>query len=146
MPGLVGLCLLLLALATPTLSWGQAVELLTYRDNPVTYEFTSTPNGPFVASSNPPELGTVTFERVGSSRDYIMTYTPNPGVTGVDDFRMVHWVFNGAPRVNYVDFTVTINENLLIANPDYASTVAGQLVAVDALANDISSNGIKLLE
>jgi hypothetical protein len=145
-PGLLLRSLLLIALAIPSLSWGQAIELFTYRDNPVTYAFTSTPNNPFITGADPADLGEVSFEQIGTSRDFIMTYTPDPGVTGVDQFRMVYWTWSGGPRVNYADFTVTISENLLIAHPDYAATTAGQLVAVDALANDISSNGIKMLE
>jgi hypothetical protein len=145
-PGLLVRCLLLFALAVPSLSWGQAIELLTYRDNPVTYAFTSTPNNPFITRADPADIGQVSIDRIGTSRDFVMTYTPDPGVVGVDQFRMVYWTWDRGPRVNYADFTVTISDNLLIAKPDYAATTAGQLVAVDALANDISSNGIKILE
>lgn len=137
-------CLLFCGLSSSL--WAQAVDLLTYRDAEVSYAFTSSPNGPFVANANPADNGTVEIERIGTSIDYVLTYTPDQGFTGIDNFRLVRWVIDPVPHVEFVDITVTVSPALVVAYHDYGETVAGQLVAVDVLANDISSNGTKILQ
>ncbi|MEL6972797.1 MAG: Ig-like domain-containing protein [Bacteroidota bacterium] len=132
-------------LLVPLVGWGQAVDLLTYQNTEVTYSFTSMPNSPSMPGASQPQNGTVEWVST-SSFNYQLTYTPNEGFIGTDNFRIVRWEINPAPSFTYLDITVTVAPALIDAYHDYAVTYTGQPVVVDVLANDISSNGVKLLQ
>lgn len=141
--------ILLAFLAFPLLTWGQAVELHTFQNTAVTYEFISAPNSPYVANSNPPDHGSVqieTNESTPSSYDYIFTYTPDDGFVGEDNFRIGRWEYVPFIHFSSIEVTVHVAPALIQAHHDYAATHSGETVVVDVLANDISSNGVKLLQ
>lgn len=92
-----------------------------------------------------PQNGTVTWESIASF-EYTLTYTPNEGFIGVDNFRILRWDMNPAPHYTYLDITVIVTPALIKAYHDYAVTYSDQTVVVDVLANDISSNGVKVLQ
>jgi len=140
---------ILALLLIPLLSWGQAVELFTFQNTEVTYGFTSKPNSPSISNANAPSFGTATFEAnetTSTSFDYILTYTPDLDFIGTDHFRVSRWEMNPVPQFSIIDVTVTVTPALIKAYHDYAVTEAGQTVVIDALANDISSNGVKVLQ
>lgn len=132
-------------LLVPLVGWGQAIDLLTFQNTEVGYAFSSRPNSPSMPGAFEPQNGTVEWTET-SSFNYELTYTPNDGFIGTDEFRIVRWDMNPAPHFTYLDVTVTVAPALIKAYHDYAVTYSGQPVTVDVLANDISSNGVKVLQ
>ena len=132
-------------LLVPLIGWGQAVDLLTFQNTEVGYAFTSRPNSPSMPGAFEPQNGTVEWIRT-SSFNYELTYTPNEGFIGTDAFRIVRWDMSPAPHFTYLDISVTVAPALIDAYHDYAVTYSSQTVVVDVLANDISSNGVKILQ
>lgn len=135
----------LILLLSPLLVWGQSVNLPTFQNMPVTYAFTSTPSSPSLLNAYRPQHGTVTW--TGSSNaGYTLVYTPDQDYIGTDHFRMVRWTLTPNIGYAYLDVTVTVTPALVLAYHDYAVTNMNQTVVIDVLANDLSSNGIKVLQ
>ena len=133
-------------LLLPLLSFGQVVELYTFQDAAVTYDFISRPNGPSTVGADPADNGTFDLSpntATTSNFDYIMTYTPNPGFIGIDTFKVRRW---DNFSVVTMRFMVHVSATSLKANHDYTTVRSGEAVIINVLANDISSNGIKILQ
>ncbi|WP_367389426.1 Ig-like domain-containing protein [Lewinella sp. LCG006] len=139
------LFVLLALMSLPFWGWSQSVSLLTYQNSGVNYDFTSRPNSPSLPGAFLPDNGTVELINNGNW-EYTVVYTPNEGFTGTDNFRIVRWVIDPIPAFRTVDVTVTVAPALIKAYHDYAVTYTNQPVVVDVLANDISSNGVKVLQ
>jgi hypothetical protein len=139
------LFVLLGLVSLPFWGWGQSVDLLTYQNSEVDYDFTSRPNSPSLPGAFQPDNGTVELINNGNW-EYTVVYTPNEGFTGTDNFRIVRWVIDPIPAFRTVDVNVTVAPALIKAYHDYAVTYTDQPVVVDVLANDISSNGVKVLQ
>jgi len=136
---------MLALLFLPLLGAGQAIDLITYQNTAIQYDFTSRPNSPSIPGNSQPTNGTVAWVTT-SSFHYRLTYTPNQDFTGTDHFRIVRWEVTPVPHVTYLDVSVIIAPALIRAYHDYAVTHINEPVVVDVLANDISSNGIKVLQ
>ncbi|MEZ4985506.1 MAG: Ig-like domain-containing protein [Saprospiraceae bacterium] len=92
-----------------------------------------------------PDHGTVNWVSNGSYQ-YTLTYTPDAGFIGVDEFRIIRWEISPAPHFVYLDVQVVVAPALIVAYHDYAVTAENQSITIDVLANDISSNGVKVLQ
>lgn len=127
--------------------WGQSqsVDLLTYQNSEINYDFTSRPNSPSLPGAFQPDNGTVELISNGNW-EYTVTYTPDEGFIGTDHFRIIRWVIDPIPAFRTVDVNVTVAPALIHAYHDYAVTYSNQPIVVDVLANDISSNGVKVLQ
>lgn len=138
------LSLFLALLLVPLVHWGQVTQVFleTYEDVPVSHTIVSTPNPPTRAINA--EYGTVTVLQLDPlDQTYQITYTPNLGYIGADHFRYLIWTAQGA--LQFVNFEVTVSPAIVEAKRDYAVAISGQPVAIDVLANDFSSTGIKIL-
>ncbi|MEM1215501.1 MAG: Ig-like domain-containing protein [Bacteroidota bacterium] len=140
---------LLALLLIPLWGWSQAVDLVTYQNSAISYGFSSEPNAPSIISGGQPEHGTL--EAVSNSStadpfDYVLTYTPDENFIGIDHFTISRWQLSPFPAYTLLNVTVTVAPALIQAYHDYAATYTNETVVVDVLANDISSNGIKVLQ
>lgn len=134
------LVLFVLAVAVPILSNAQTtvpVRLETYQNQPYQYNFTSSPNNPFIIQH--PANGTFAIiPYPGSS--FVGTYTPNEDFIGLDNFRIMVWNGPDPSKMEIKDVTIEVMPAEVKANPDFGYTFAETPVSLDVLANDFSSN------
>ena len=90
-----------------------------------------------VGVTRDPEHGTATANPNGT-----VTYTPTRGYTGSDTFRYAVCDFS-TPKQNCAEATVTmtVGEDVVVANPDAVTTLPGQSVTIAVRANDTTSTG-----
>ena len=93
-----------------------------------------------VAVTTPPAHGTTTVNPDGTIK-----YTPSAGYTGPDSYTyQVCDSSTPTPACSSAVVTVTVGPNVVIANPDAATTPPITPVTVDVRANDSSSTGTPL--
>jgi hypothetical protein len=114
-----------------------AIPLVTYEDVPVTYGTVSLLKPDLAVA---PSNGEITWEEDPVSF-WTLTYTPDPGFLGQDFFRILNYPVSGGFSI--LQFTVTVTEAEIIANHDYVYLASGNPIAIDVLANDYSSTGVK---
>ncbi len=75
------------------------------------------------------------------NNDMTVTYTPNAGFTGQDDF--VYGANDGNGATAYATATITVSaaNQVPVANNDQADTLPGQAVTINVLANDSDPDG-----
>ncbi len=139
LPRLLGVVLLFLL--TPLLCSAQYLDevfLETYRGNPVEYTYSSYPYNSNVMQQ--PEHGAVKLEEV-SPNNWKVTYTPNAGYMGEDEFRVSVWT-SGMPAIPSLRIVrVNVLPSKVIAKRDYATTFTDESIDLDVLTNDFSSSG-----
>lgn len=136
------LVVLLAVLLMPYRHWAQQVWLQTYENTPLAYSFQSKPNHP--NWNRQPTHGTASWV---SLPNYMrnLTYIPDTDYVGYDTMRIVRWQFTPAPHWVYLTLYVEVLQANVEAYHDYASTSMGEAVTTDVLANDFSSNGVKIM-
>lgn len=93
----------------------------------------SDPDGDALTVTTPqvsgPISGTLQLDPTG-----MFTYTPNPGVTGADQFR--YEVCDPGGKCAQANVMITINVPPVVANDDTAQTMMNTAVPINVLAND----------
>ena len=82
------------------------------------------------------------FEWIGGN-DYLMTFTPDPNVTGQVDLIIEYYdlgIFPGFPSVRYSTYRHEIKTSLVEASDEVVISGAPNVI-IDALANDSNSDG-----
>ncbi len=123
--------------------WAQYVDvggnLQTYMNETLEHEFTSILN--FSTILEEPTHGEASIQNV-NAYDRLLVYTPDEDYFGPDYLEYSYWK-------NGTIYRVLLNLQVLpaevVAKQDYASTMEGQLVTVEVLDNDFSSNGTLIL-
>jgi hypothetical protein len=132
---------LLLLLGLPILGFAQqTVKDTIFENQPYEYTFVSSPNPPSLI--NAPQYGTIGWTEV-SQFNYELTYNPDPGFTGDDEFRFLIW--QSVTSFSYWTFKIHVAPSLVTAVHDYATTMVNQPVTIDVLSNDFSSNDVFIL-
>ncbi|PHI19884.1 hypothetical protein CEQ90_10860 [Lewinellaceae bacterium SD302] len=113
------------------------IQLQTFTDEPVSHTFLSA-NTPAISMT--PENGTITVEPT-LPFTYEFTYTPDPGFNGPNESRILYFPLE-LPGFSLLRFEISVDPLILNANHDNATTLQGDPVMIDVLANDESSTGI----
>lgn len=125
--------------------WGQAIQLPVYQNVPATYSFVSTPNNPGIVTA--PTHGTATLTKknpgVPSNFEWVLTYTPNPDYIGNDFIKISY--FSSPSSLKFAAISITVEPARVTAVHDYATTSMANSVDIEVLANDFSSNGVKII-
>ncbi|GJM32274.1 MAG: hypothetical protein DHS20C18_12750 [Saprospiraceae bacterium] len=103
------------------------------------HEFTSILN--FSSILEAPDHGEASIQNI-NAYDRLLIYTPDEDYFGPDYLEYTYWK-------NGTIYRVLLNINVVpaevVAKQDYAATMEGQLVSIEVLDNDFSSNGTLLL-
>ncbi|MTB49711.1 Ig-like domain-containing protein [Lewinella sp. W8] len=127
--------LFLLLLGVSADAFGQREEMTVIKDQSATFSFLSRYE-PTVGRQ--PENGTVTMVE-DPIFNYTLTYTPDPGYVGGDDFLLVSFPFG--VNVAFTQFEVSVEEAIIQAKHDAAYTAAGTPVTIPVTSNDFSNTG-----
>lgn len=125
----------LLLLGVSTDVSGQREEMTVIKDQSTTYTFLSRYQP---AIGRQPENGTVDMVE-DPVFNYTLTYTPDPGYVGGDDFLLVSFPFG--VNVAFTQFEVSVEEAIIRAKHDAAYTTSDTPVTIPVTANDFSNTG-----
>lgn len=138
------LSVMLALLLLPLWQYAQSVTIETYQNSAVVYGFESRPNPPALIGGQP-DHGELSWVQT-SPYFFELTYTPAMDFVGTDEFSIARWLISPAPHLSILNITVNVEPALITARHDFASTEEDQPVVINAIDNDLSSNGIKLLQ
>jgi hypothetical protein len=127
--------LFLLLLGVSTDAFSQREEMTVIKDQSATFTFLSRYEP---AVGRQPENGTIQLVE-DPIFNYTLTYTPDPGYVGGDDFLLVSFPFG--VNVAFTQFEVSVEEAIIQAKHDAAYTTAGTSITIPVTDNDFSNTG-----
>jgi hypothetical protein len=77
----------------------------------------------------------------GQPYEYRVSYSPNPGFTGIDTFTLELNYVGTFPYLVYLAYQVYVYPSLLEPRNDFTTTTDNTPVTVNVLTNDVGSNG-----
>lgn len=125
----------IIMLAVPILAVSQAVKLETFQGTPANFSIESF-RDPSITTG--PTNGTVDHEEEPDGT-FNFSYTPDIGFIGIDQIQFTVWTT--FLSFEYVVYEITVLPSKVEAVQDYVTSIRDLPIQVNALENDITSNG-----
>ncbi len=123
----------------PLVAVAQDVEVTTYWNGTMEYQFTSTRYAPAVQVN--PLHGEIDVISLGDD-EYLLQFTPNPFYVGADFIQIRRWAVDPFPVLKKLNLSIEVIPAELEAIHDYYATMVDGSVVIHPLDNDFSSNGV----
>lgn len=117
----------------------QDVELTTYWNGTMEYQFTSTRYAPTIRVN--PTQGSLNIVSLGNDQ-YLVQFTPTPFYIGPDFIQIKRWVTDPFPRLKDLNLHIDVVPAEIEAVHDYSATMVDESIIIHPLDNDFSSNGV----